>query len=120
MYVFLPEYVAGKVPLGAEARIVLDAMPEYPIRAVVSYVSPTAQFTPKTVETAEERHNLSFRVKLQLDKTRLRKFEPFVKVGIPGMGYVRYDDSVQWPPDLQFKQVPEQLWQASGALRSNQ
>ncbi|HUN58393.1 MAG TPA: HlyD family efflux transporter periplasmic adaptor subunit [Candidatus Binataceae bacterium] len=119
MYVFLPEYVAGKVPLGAEARIVLDAMPEYPIRAVVSYVSPTAQFTPKTVETAEERHNLSFRVKLQLDKTRLRKFEPFVKVGIPGMGYVRYDDSIQWPPDLQFKQPPEQLWQATGALGSN-
>ena len=77
MYVFLPEPVAGKVALGSEARIVLDAAPEYPIKTVVSFVSPKAQFTPKTVETAEERHNLTFRVKLQLDKDRLRQFEPF-------------------------------------------
>src|ERR1700739_4175388 len=119
MYVFLPEAVAGKVALGAEARIVLDAAPEYPIRAVVSYVSPTAQFTPKSVETAEERHNLTFRVKLQLDKNRLRQFEPYVKVGIPGMGYVRYNDSAQWPPMLQVKNVtPNQLWNQTGAENS--
>ena len=117
MYVFLPEAVAGKVALGAEARIVLDAAPEYPIRAVVSYVSPSAQFTPKTVETAEERHNLTFRVKLQLDKNKLRQFEPFVKVGIPGMGYVRLDNSAEWPPTLQSKPVPEQLWKPTGSTR---
>jgi HlyD family secretion protein len=119
MYLFFPEAVAGKVPLGAEARIVLDAAPEYPIRALVSYVSPSAQFTPKTVETAEERHNLTFRVKLQLDKNRLRQFEPFVKVGIPGMGYVRFDNSAQWPPMLQVKPVPEQLWKPTGSTGSN-
>jgi HlyD family secretion protein len=119
MYLFLPEKVAGKVPLGAEARIVLDAAPQYPIRAVVSFVSPSAQFTPKTVETAEERHNLTFRVKLQLDKKRLRQFEPFVKVGIPGMGYVRFDNSAQWPPMLQVKPVPEQLWKPTGSTGSN-
>ena len=111
MYVFLPEKIAGKVGLGAEARIVLDAMPQYPVRAVVSYVSPSAQFTPKTVETAEERHNLTFRVKLQIDAKRLREFEPYVKVGIPGMGYVRFDNVAQWPPNLQPKAVsPDQLW----------
>jgi HlyD family secretion protein len=120
MYLFLPESVAGKVPLGAEARIVLDSVPEYPIKAVVSFVSPSAQFTPKTVETAEERHNLTFRVKLQLDKSKLRQFEPFVKVGIPGMGYVRYDNSAQWPPALQWKPaVPGQLWKPTGALNSS-
>ena len=119
MYLFLPEKVAGKVPLGAEARIVLDSAPEYPIRATVSYVSPVAQFTPKTVETAEERHNLTFRVKLQLDKTKLRQFEPFVKVGIPGMGYVRFDNNAQWPPMLQVKPVPEQLWKPTGAISSD-
>jgi HlyD family secretion protein len=119
MYVFLPEPVAGKVALGAEARIVLDAAPEYPIRAVVSYVSPSAQFTPKSVETAEERHNLTFRVKLQLDKSRLRQFEPFVKVGIPGMGYVRLDNGAEWPPMLQVKAVPAQLWKPTGSNGSN-
>jgi HlyD family secretion protein len=119
MYVFLPEPVAGKIALGSEARLVLDAAPEYPIRAVVSYVSPEAQFTPKSVETAEERHNLTFRVKLQLDKARLRQFEPFVKVGIPGMGYVRTDNTAEWPPMLQVKPVPTTLWNVTGSNRSN-
>ncbi len=119
MYVFLPEPVAGKVALGSEGRIVLDAAPEYPIKAVVSFVSPKAQFTPKTVETAEERHNLTFRVKLQLNKDRLRQFEPFVKVGIPGMGYVRLDSSTDWPTMLQVKPVPEQLWNPTGSTSSN-
>lgn len=119
MYVFLPERVAGKVALGSEARIVLDAAPQYPIRAVVSFVSPSAQFTPKTVETAEERHNLTFRVKLQLDAKRLRQFEPYVKVGIPGMGYVRFDQSAPWPPMLQVKSVmPGQLWHPTGSTAS--
>jgi HlyD family secretion protein len=116
MYVYLPESVTGKVPLGSEARIVLDAAPQYPIRTIVSFVSPMAQFTPKTVETAEERHNLTFRVKLQLDKNRLREWEPLVKTGLPGMGYVRWNTGAQWPDDLQPKAaVPGNLWQATGA-----
>jgi len=119
MYLLLPEPIAGKVALGSQARIVLDAAPEYPIRANVSFISPEAQFTPKTVETAEERHNLTFRVKLQLDKNRLREFEPYVKVGIPGMGYVRYDNNAEWPPTLQWKNVtPNQLWTATGGENS--
>jgi HlyD family secretion protein len=119
MYLFLPEPVAGKVTLGSEGRIVLDAAPEYPVKAVISFVSPSAQFTPKTVETAEERHNLTFRVKLQLDKNRLRQYEPLVKVGIPGMGYVRLNSNAEWPETLQVKQVPAQLWNPTGSTASN-
>lgn len=119
MYVFLPTDIAGKVALGSEARIVLDALPDYPIRAFVSYVSPTAQFTPKSVETAEERHNLSFRVKLQLDKNRLRQYERFVKAGLPGMGYVRTDPNAPWPKMLQIKPMPELPWQPTGTVGSN-
>ena len=115
MYVYLPEEVTGKVPLGSEARIVLDAAQQYPVRAYVSYVSPMAQFTPKTVETAEERHNLTFRVKLQIDKNRLRQFEPLVKFGLPGMGYVRYT-SAAWPEKLQPKaNIPADLWKQTGS-----
>jgi HlyD family secretion protein len=116
MYVYLPESVTGKVPVGSEARIVLDAAPQYPIRAVVSFVSPMAQFTPKTVETEEERHNLTFRVKLQLDRSRLKEFEPLVKSGLPGMGYVRWDTSKAWPDNFQPKAaVPANLWQPTGS-----
>jgi HlyD family secretion protein len=116
MYVFLPEQVAGKVQLGSEARIALDAAPSFPIRATVSYVSPEAQFTPKTVETAEERYALSFRVKLQIDKERLKEFEPLVKAGIPGMGYVRFDQGAAWPASLEANAAgPGQLWSPTGA-----
>jgi HlyD family secretion protein len=110
MYVFLPTESVGKVALGSEARIVLDAVPNYPIRASVSFISPNAQFTPKTVETAQERHNLTFRVKLQIPKERLREFERFVKAGVPGMGYVRLDPTVDWPPQLQWKDPTNAPW----------
>ena len=120
MYVFLPESVTGKVKIGSEARIVLDAAPQYPIRAFVSFVSPMAQFTPKTVETAEERHNLTFRVKLQIDPARLREYEALVKTGLPGMGYVRYDENAPWPESLQAKTAnPQNLWTPTGSKSSN-
>lgn len=116
MYVFLPEKITGKVRLGSEARIVLDAAQQYPVRAVVSYVSPAAQFTPKTVETAEERHNLTFRVKLQVPKERLRQYEPLVKSGLPGMGYVRFDEKAPWPEQIQgTASPPADLWQNTGS-----
>lgn len=114
MYVFLPATVVGKIVLGSEARIVLDAAPDNPIPAFVSFVSPLAQFTPKTVETAEERHNLTFRVKLQIDRNRLRQWEPLVKTGLPGMGYVRTDPNVPWPKKLQLRPLPRNIWQPTG------
>jgi HlyD family secretion protein len=119
MYVFLPTAAAGKVAMGSEARIVLDAAPQYPIRAVVTYISPNAQFTPKTVETAEERHNLTFKVKLQLNREKLRQYESYVKAGLPGMGYVRYlDNTADWPPMLQQKPVSQLPWAATGSTDS--
>ena len=101
MYVFLPEKVTGKLRIGSEARIVLDSAPQHPIGATVTYISPTAQFTPKTVETAEERHNLTFRVKLQIPQEKLAQYEDLVKSGVPGVGYVRFDNGTQWPAKLQ-------------------
>ena len=116
MYLFLPTDTVGKVALGSDARIVLDAMPTYPIRAVVSVVSPQAQFTPKTVETAVERYNLTFKIKLSLDPERLRQYEPYVKAGLPGMGYVRLaDNTADWPPNLQWRQPAQAPWSATGS-----
>jgi HlyD family secretion protein len=119
MYVFFPTMVVGRLSVGGEARIVLDALADYPIRATVSFVSPSAQFTPKTVETEQERHNLTFRVKLQLNRERLRQFEPYVKVGISGMGYVRYDTNAGWPPMLDVKPLPDWLLKTAASSDSN-
>ena len=100
MYVFLPEKAVGKVKLGSEARIVLDAAPQYPIRAFVSYVSPTAQFTPKTVETEVEREKLMFRVRAHIPPDLLRRNIEQVKTGLPGRAFVRLDQKAEWPAQL--------------------
>ena len=106
MYVFLPEKDTGKVRLGSEARIVLDAAPEYPITTFVSYVSPTAQFTPKTVETATERQKLVFRVKAQGDPEVLKRYGARVKTGLPGVATVLLDPNAPWPAHLQVRLAP--------------
>ena len=57
---------AGRIAIGSEVRIVLDAAPQYVIPATISFVASQAQFTPKTVETANERQKLMFRVRAQI------------------------------------------------------
>jgi HlyD family secretion protein len=106
MTFFLPTASAGKVALGAEVRLVLDALPQIVIPARVSYVADVAQFTPKTVETASEREKLMFRIKAQIAPDLLRKHITQVKTGLPGMAYVRLDASAEWPARLQA-QLPQ-------------
>ena len=96
----------GRVALGSEARIILDAAPQYVIPATVSYVSSTAQFTPKTVETESERQKLMFRVKARISRELLEKHLQLVKTGLPGVAWLKLDPTVQWPANLGVK-VPE-------------
>ena len=103
MTFFVPEAVAGKLALGAQARIVLDAAPQYVIPARISFVASTAQFTPKTVETASERQKLMFRVKAQIDPALLQQHLTLVKTGLPGVAWVRTDQGQAWPPQLVTK-----------------
>ncbi len=104
MTFFLPTTQAGKVAIGADARIVLDALPGLPIPAKVSFVSPTAQFTPKEVETRTEREKLMFRVKVKVDPELLKHYAERVKTGLPGMGYVQIDATAAWPEALKTRQ----------------
>ncbi len=101
MTIFLPAADAGRVTIGDEARIVLDPIPDRIIPANVSFVAADAQFTPKTVETKDERAKLMFRLKLKIDPDVLQAFYTRVKTGIRGMGFVRTKADVAWPADLQ-------------------
>jgi HlyD family secretion protein len=103
MTFFLPTLQAGRVELGHEVRLVLDAAPEYVIPAKVSYVASVAQFTPKSVETASEREKLMFRVKAQISPELLKEYVTYVKTGLPGMAYLRLDPKIEWPDELQIK-----------------
>jgi HlyD family secretion protein len=69
----------------------------------VSFVAADSQFTPKTVETRDERAKLMFRTKLQIDPQVLEQFYTRVKTGVRGLGFVRTKRDVEWPDDLQVK-----------------
>ena len=101
MDVYLPTAEAGKVKLGTDARIVLDALPNVAIPAKVAFVATQAQFTPKTVEVKDERDKLMFRVRVKIDPERLKARGDAVRSGLPGVAYIKYNSSLPWPDTLQ-------------------
>ena len=102
MTIYLPTDKAGQVALNSEARILLDALPGQPIPAVVSFVAPKAQFTPREVETRTEREKLMFRIKVKPDPAWLVAHRDLAKGGLPGVAYVRLDANAPWPANLQI------------------
>ncbi|TAI66366.1 biotin/lipoyl-binding protein [Bradyrhizobium sp. Leo170] len=105
MTFFLPTAQAGRVAIGAEVRIVLDAAPQYVIPAKASFVANVAQFTPKTVETEEERQKLMFRIRAHISPDLLRRHIEQVKTGLPGRAFVQLDPNAEWPANLTEKLV---------------
>jgi HlyD family secretion protein len=101
MDVYLPTEQAGKVRFGAYARIAPDAYPNVAIPAKVSFIASQAQFTPKIVETQNERDKLMFRIRVRVDPDQLRGRAEIVRSGLPGVAYVLIDPTVTWPPWLQ-------------------
>ena len=100
MTIFLPTQHAARLALGADARIVLDGIPDLIIPARVSFVAPRAQFTPKEVETRTEREKLMFRVKIKIQPDFLKRYIELTKTGVPGEAYVRIDSNAAWPDQL--------------------
>lgn len=106
MTAFLPTEDAGKIALGSEGRIVLDALPGLVVPGHVSFVSATSQFTPKMVETRSERDKLMFRVKVRIDPELVAHHLSEVRTGLPGVAYLRFDPHVGWPQQLQANIPP--------------
>jgi HlyD family secretion protein len=79
---------------------VLDAYPDHVIPAEVVFVASQAQFTPKTVETKDERDKLMFRIRVRIDPARLAGRAQMVRSGLPGVAYVRTDPNIAWPARL--------------------
>lgn len=103
MTFFLPSALAGRVPVGADVHLVLDAAANYVIPAKVSFVASVAQFTPKMVETQTEREKLVFRIKARIDPALLQKYIEQVKTGLPGVAHVRLNPNQPWPSNLETK-----------------
>ncbi|MEO0761726.1 MAG: D-alanyl-D-alanine carboxypeptidase, partial [Pseudomonadota bacterium] len=67
-----PADAAYKLAIGSDARIVIDGT-DFAVPAKVSFVSPEAQFTPKQVETQDEREKLMFRIKVRVPSSLVQK-----------------------------------------------
>ncbi len=97
MTIFLPTDQIGRLLVGNEGRIILDAVPQYVIPATVSFISAEAQFTPRQVETRSEREKLMFRVKVKVAPELLREHINQVRTGLPGEAYVMLGGGADWP-----------------------
>jgi HlyD family secretion protein len=80
---YINETDLGRVKLNQEAQIKTDTYPNKTYKGRVSFISNEAEFTPKQIQTTEERVKLVYRIKIQVDNTNLE-----LKPGMPADGFI--------------------------------
>ncbi len=83
LMIYVSDKDLGKVKLGSTADIVIDTYPNKSFPGKVVYVSPVAEFTPKNVQTKEDRTKLVFGVKIEVQNR-----DGILKAGMPADAYV--------------------------------
>lgn len=84
LMIYVNESELGKVKLGGTAEVSIDAYPQKTFPGKVIYISPIAEFTPKNVQTKEDRTKLVFGVKIEVENK-----EGALKSGMPADAIVR-------------------------------
>jgi HlyD family secretion protein len=92
--VYVPEKEIGRVRRGLPARVYTDAFPGEPFEATVGYIGSRAEFTPKEVQTPDERTKLVYEVRLYLNRNPDHKLTP----GMPADAIIRWNEEVAWMP----------------------
>lgn len=90
--VYVPEREIGRVARGQAARLWIDALPDAPFDAKVSQIAARAEFTPKEVQTADERVKLVYAVKLNIGANPGHRLTP----GVPADAVIRIDSATPW------------------------
>ena len=83
LMIYVADTDLGKVRLGATGEVYVDTYPNRAFPAHVVYISPIAEFTPKNIQTKEDRTKLVFGVKLEVDNR-----EGILKAGMPADAYL--------------------------------
>jgi len=78
---YVPETQLGKVRLGQKAEVFSDTFPGKNYPGLVTYISPEAEFTPRNVQTREERVKLVYRIKVTL-KNPNQELKPGMPVDV--------------------------------------
>ncbi len=90
--VYVPAAELGKLRLGLAARVYTDAFPDRPFPATVRYIASRAEFTPKEVQTPDERVKLVYAVKLYLDENPDHRLTP----GLPADAMIQWLEDAAW------------------------
>lgn len=90
--VYVPESQIGQIRLGLPAQVHTDAYPGQPYDAEIRYISARAEFTPKEVQTPDERVKLVYAVKLYFKSNPEHRLSP----GLPADAVIRWKDDVAW------------------------
>lgn len=80
---YINEKDLGRVKLNQGADVITDTYPGKKYKGRVSFISSQAEFTPKTIQTTEERVKLVYRIKVKVDNTNLE-----LKPGMPADAYI--------------------------------
>lgn len=82
--IYVTEKELGRVRLGDAAEVRIDSFPDRPFTGRITYISPEAEFTPKNVQTKEDRVKLVFGVKVEIENR-----EGLLKPGLPADALIR-------------------------------
>ena len=94
LQVYVPETQIGKLRLGLPARVYTDAFPEKPFEATVRYIASEAEFTPREVQTKDERVKLVYAVRIYLNENPDHRLTP----GLPADAVIRWQEGTPWTP----------------------
>jgi HlyD family secretion protein len=81
--VYLPERLLGRVKLGDSCRVRVDAYPKKDFVGTLTFIADKAEFTPKDIQTKEERINQVYRMKITLPNP-----EGILKPGMPADAFL--------------------------------
>lgn len=90
--VYVPEKDIGKLRRDLKSRIYIDALPDAPFEGVLTYIASRAEFTPKEVQTPDERVKLVYAVKISLTGNPQHRLTP----GLPADAVIRWKDGAAW------------------------
>ncbi len=82
--IYVTENELGRVRLGGPAEIKIDSFPDKVFEGMVKYISPEAEFTPKNIQTKQDRVKLVFGVKVEIENR-----EGLLKPGLPADAVIR-------------------------------
>ena len=84
LIIYVSEVELGKVKIGQTAKVSIDSFPDKTFKGKVIYISPEAEFTPKNIQTKDERTKLVFAVKIHIPNPNFD-----LKAGMPADAVIK-------------------------------